>query len=192
LNGLVSVLERYRVSNVVFRDIDLSSETYQHWLHLLDQEGAAVHQGQAGMSLTLDEGLELVVLHPGLEDLRGTEADVNNNSVVARLVYGQVSVLLTGDIEAEVEGMLLAQDAPLSSTILKVAHHGSCGSTTPAFLAAVNPQVAVISVGADNYFGHPCDEVLERLRDVPVYRTDELGTVELTTDGTAIWANVAP
>jgi competence protein ComEC len=73
--------------------------------------------------------------------------------------------------------------------VLKAAHHGSCSSTSPEFLEAVEPQVVVISVGADNDFGHPCADVLERLegRDVPAYRTDERGTVEVVSDGTQVW-----
>jgi competence protein ComEC len=67
--------------------------------------------------------------------------------------------------------------------VLKAPHHGSCTSTTQAFLEAVDPQIVVISVGAENTFGHPCDEVLERLDGLPVYRTDEQGAVEVISDG---------
>jgi competence protein ComEC len=89
----------------------------------------------------------------------------------------------------------VAEEAALSSTVLKAAHHGSCSSTTQAFLDAVDPEVVVISVGADNDFGHPCAEVLERLehtlserdRGLPVYRTDEYGVVEVVTDGVQVW-----
>jgi competence protein ComEC len=79
----------------------------------------------------------------------------------------------------------------LKSTVLKVAHHGSKTSTTSQFLAAVDPEVAVISVGADNTFGHPSPEVVERLIDRlgedNVYRTDEDGTIEFITDGETLW-----
>ncbi|MBN1814466.1 MAG: MBL fold metallo-hydrolase, partial [Anaerolineae bacterium] len=111
---------------------------------------------------------------------------------VTRLTYEEVSVLLTGDIEAEVEAQLVGarRDAPLRSTVLKAAHHGSCSSTTRGFPDAVDPEVAIISVGADNRFGHPCDEVLERLGDVPVYRTDEQGAVEIVSDGAQVWVEV--
>jgi competence protein ComEC len=98
-----------------------------------------------------------------------------------------VSVLLTGDIEAPVEHRLVARGATLASTVLKAAHHGSCSSTTEEFLAAVDPEVVVISVGADNDFGHPCAGVLERLGELPVYRTDEQGVVEIVTDGAQAW-----
>jgi len=113
--------------------------------------------------------------------------EANNNSVVTRLTYGQVSVLLPGDIEAEVEHRLVVEGAPLRSTVLKAAHHGSCSSTTQEFLDAVDPEVVVISVGADNRFGHPCAEVVERLEGLPVYRTDEQGVVEVISDGVQMW-----
>ncbi|MDY6875639.1 MAG: DNA internalization-related competence protein ComEC/Rec2 [Chloroflexota bacterium] len=186
VTGLVPVLERYQVDTVVFREVEVESEVYDYWLQLLEAEGATVYQGEAGLHLVLDEGVEMVVLHPGAEPVSRTDADVNNNSVVTRLTYGQVSVLLPGDIEAVVEQRLVAEGA-LGSTVLKVAHHGSCSSTTPEFLEMVAPEVVVISVGADNDFGHPCAEVLERLKGLPVYRTDEQGAVEVTTDGTRVW-----
>jgi competence protein ComEC len=82
---------------------------------------------------------------------------------------------------------LVADGAPLHATVLKVPHHGSCSSTSQEFLDAVDPDVAVISVGAENDFGHPCAEVLDRLDGVQVYRTDEHGTVEVITDGVRVW-----
>jgi competence protein ComEC len=192
INGLVPVLERYRVATVVHRQIELDSDTYAYWLALVAEEGAVVYEGQAGLALTLDPadarrpGLEMTVLHPGAEEWEGA----NDNSVVTRLVYGDVSLLLTGDIEAPVEEALIKAGAIREATLLKLAHHGSCGSSTPAFLDAVDPEVVVVSVGADNHFGHPCDEVLERLSDLPVYRTDEQGAVEMISDGTQMWVEV--
>jgi len=194
LTGLLPVLERYAVGSIICRQIELESEPYEYWLRLLEQEGATVYRGEAGLRVTLDDAdaarpVEMVVLHPGVELVSGEEGTANNNSVVTRLTYGQVSVLLPGDIEAVVEQRLVGGGAPLRSTVLKAAHHGSCGSTTPEFLGAVDPQAVAISVGADNDFGHPCDGVLGRLqgRGVPVYRTDEQGTLEVITDGTWVW-----
>ena len=83
----------------------------------------------------------------------------------------------------------------LTSNVLKVGHHGSDTSTTPEFLAAVNPQLAVISVGADNPFGHPTPEVMKRLEEKlgseNIYRTDEQGTIEFITDGEKLWVRGA-
>jgi len=107
ITGLVGVLERYQVDTVIFREMERDDETYDQWLKLLTIEDAAIYRGQAGLGLTLDQGLEMTVLHPGVELLTGTAADSNNNSIVTRLVYGQVSVLLTGDIEAVVEQQMV-------------------------------------------------------------------------------------
>jgi competence protein ComEC len=157
---------------------------------LLAQEGATLYRGEAGLGIALDRGLRIDVLHPGADVL---PADgYNDSSIVTRLTYGQASLLLTGDIEARVEERLLADGADLRSTVLKVAHHGACTSSTEGFLEAVAPEVAVISVGADNDFDHPCDEVLERLERVldereRLFRTDQDGTVEVVSDGARVW-----
>jgi len=193
VTGLVPVLERYQVGTVIHRRVEMDSDVYARWLQLLAAEGATVYQGEAGLRMALDDGadashpLEMVVLHPGPELVGGSAGNANSNSVVTRLTYGQVSVLLTGDIEAQVERKLVIGGATLASTVLKAAHHGSCTSTTQAFLDAVDPEVVVISVGADNDFGHPCDDVIERLGDLPTYRTDQHGPVELITDGVRVW-----
>jgi competence protein ComEC len=156
----VAALERYHVDAVVWREMGCEAPVCDRWRQLLAEEGATVYRGEAGLDIALDEGLRLEVLHPGAELL--VAEGFNDHSIVTRLTYGAASLLLTGDITAEVEQQLVASGSPLASTVLKVPHHGSCSSTTEAFLEAVDPEVAVISVG-ENDFGHPCDEVLERL-----------------------------
>ena len=109
--------------------------------------------------------------------------DLNNTSVVARLVSGQISFLLAGDMEQEAEADLAAAN-DLKSTILKVGHHhGSSTSSGAAFLAEVKPSTAVISVGEGNSYGHPAADTLGRLVGVDAYRTDLCGTVVVVTDG---------
>ena len=126
--------------------------------------------------------------------MEGTESDTNNNSVVLRLVWDEVSFLLTGDIYEEAEREILYRGYKLDSTVLKVAHHGSDTSTSSHFLAAVDPQVAVISVGKDNPFGHPDEDTLARLREKvdedKIYLTSENGIIKITTDGKKLWVKV--
>jgi competence protein ComEC len=114
-----------------------------------------------------------------------------DNGVVLRLSDGKVSFLLTSDISEEAELDLITRRADLNSTVLKVAHHGSDTSSSAAFLAVVDPQVAVISVGANNTFGHPGAETIQRLTDSvgpdKIYCTDKNGTVECITDGQRLW-----
>jgi competence protein ComEC len=116
--------------------------------------------------------------------------------VVLHLSWRDISFLLTGDIEREEEYELLYRGCTLRSTILKVGHHGSKSSSTPRFLAAVTPQVAVVSAGEDNPFGHPHEEVMNRLEGMVgpghIYITSENGTVTFTTDGERLWVDAIP
>ena len=110
-----------------------------------------------------------------------------------RLQFGRVSFLLAGDIEAPVEQELVKRGAPLAATVLKSPHHGAKTSSSGPFLEAVDPQIVVISVGADNRFGHPSPEVLARYEQqgLTVLRTDERGTIEFSTDGERLWVETA-
>ncbi len=107
--------------------------------------------------------------------------------------FGQISFLLPGDIEAPVERNLVSANTPLATTVLKSPHHGSKTSSTKPFLEQVHPQLVIISVGADNRFGHPSPEILERYAEygIIVLRTDERGTIELITDGERLWVETA-
>jgi competence protein ComEC len=144
---------------------------------------------QAGMRLWLGEGVWAEVLHPGQVPV---ENRLNDHSVVLRVTLGQIGFLLPGDIEAEVERRLVTTSSMLEATVLKAPHHGSNTSSSQRFLAAVDPQVAVISAGADNRFGHPAPEALSRYaqQGTPVLRTDELGGIEFITDGEQLWVQV--
>jgi len=184
--GLLPLLERYQITQAMEPGIPDDTSLYLQWEKLIQSRQIPVVAARAGMQALLGDGVRVEVLNPPDPPLSGRASD-NANSVVLRLGYGQVTFLLTGDLEAEGEERLIRQAADLQSTVLKVSHHGSQGGTSQAFLAAVRPAVAVISVGADNRFGHPSPEVLERLSGVPVYRTDQHGTIELITDGRKLW-----
>lgn len=112
-----------------------------------------------------------------------TSSDVNSNPVVVRLEYGCFSVLLTGDIEQEGAGALLASEQPVGSLILKVPDHGGEDAPTLPFIQALDPQRAIISVGSDNRFGHPGELTLEKLQDIFTCRADQQGRPEMMTDG---------
>jgi competence protein ComEC len=189
--GLIPVLERYRVGQVLDSGYEHDSPMYNRWLELISEKEIPGHLARAGMRIETGDGVELMVLHPGPELMKYTDADANNNSVVARLVMGQVSFLLPGDIEEAAENVLVASGQQLASTVLKAPHHGGDTSSSAAFLNAVNPELVVVSVGADNRFGHPSPQVLERLEDLVgeerVLRTDERGTIEVVSDGERVW-----
>lgn len=194
IGGLAQVLERYDVGAVLERRVEYESGAYEAWARLVDAEeaqGARVIAASAGQVIMLDDDVKVEVLGPPRELLRGTASDVDNASLALRLVYGEVSVLLTGDIFVAAERGMLESGAVLDSDVLKVPHHGSDSSSTGEFLGAVSPAAAVISVGADNRFGHPDADVVGRLREFVgeggLYMTSEHGTVEFVTDGERLW-----
>jgi competence protein ComEC len=123
-------------------------------------------------------------------EFKETTDNLNNSSIVLQLNYGDFDALLTGDIESEIEEILVWRDKIQPVEILKIAHHGSKTSTTEELLMAAEPEMAVISVG-ENSFGHPAQEVLNRLRkfNIPFLRTDEEGTIEIVSDGNKWWLN---
>ncbi|MCL6430427.1 MAG: MBL fold metallo-hydrolase [Anaerolineae bacterium] len=182
VSGLVPVLEGMPVHEVWYNGQEYGSAIYARFLGLIAAEGIVSRTVRAGEAYTRG-AVTLQILHP--QTLRASEA--NNNSVVCRLSYGELDLLLTGDVEASAEGEMLGRRAPLEAEVLKVAHHGSDSSSTLAFLEAVSPEIAVISVGATNPYGHPSPATVARLRALgaAVHRTDWCGTLVLTSDGTS-------
>jgi competence protein ComEC len=186
ITGLQEVLERFHVDNWLENGYPDDDIVYAKCQSLLNNAGVARHIALAGDRYDLGQGLTLEVLHPPRDRMPGADASANDTSIVVRLQWNEASVLLTGDIEAKAESLLLQSGTSLASDLLKVAHHGSNGSSTVEFLQAVSPSYAVISAGSENRFGHPHQDVLERLtalEQVQVLRTDQHGTIELSTDG---------
>lgn len=187
-NGLLEVLDRYTVGAVLSGPQPPGNEMRAQWEDRLERHGIAPVEVRAGYVVELGDGVELQVLNPPRGGLSG---DSNNDSVVLRLTYDKVSFLLAADIESESEERLANGAAELSSTVLKVAHHGSKSSTTPGFLGAVGPAIAVVSAGHDNSYGHPAAAVMARLEAAVgaenVYRTDRDGSIEIVSDGATVW-----
>jgi competence protein ComEC len=191
LAGLIEVLRNYRVRQVFEPGISYDSITYRQWLSSVESEQARYEIAHAGQQILLDDGIKIEVLHPPSTMLQGTSDDVDNNGLTLRLVWDRVSFLFTSDIGKEAEWYLIAQRTNLRSTVLKVSHHGSLTSTSQQFLAAVDPDVAVISVGTDNRFSLPRSEIVDRLvtqlGEDSIYYTSIHGTLEFITDGKSLW-----
>ena len=163
------------------------------WRAELDVLGVDVREGMRGMTIALGEQVTLEVLNPPLPLHAGTSSDLNNNSIVLRLKYREASALLMADLFTEGEYALLDEELDLSADVLKVGHHGSATSTSLELLAAVNPAAAVVSVDADNRFGHPSPEVIARLVSAvgpdQVFVTAEDGCIGFASDGAGWWAS---
>jgi competence protein ComEC len=192
LAGLLEVLRRYHVGQVLYSSSDYSSPLFDEWLRTIEAEEVESTVALSGHHIDLGDGVTIEVVR--FAPLPGVVSDVDNESLVLRLEYGEVSFLLAADIGSEAEWELLRERAPLASTVLKVAHHGSDTSSTLEFLSVVDPRAAVISVGADNDYGLPDEEVLDRLGERTgrgnIYRTDEQGTITFTTDGEKLWVEI--
>ena len=189
--GLIEALDRYDTGLVLERSFEFPSPDYTLWRSALKYKDVPVLQAVEGQRILLDHGVMLEVIYPPERLLENTTADVNNASVVTRLTYGEVSFLFTGDLHWDAESYILHRSLPIRSDVLKVPHQGSRTSSSPAFVREVAPQVAVISVGADNAFGHPHPETLDTLREIlpedRVLTTARNGTVQFSSDGSRLW-----
>lgn len=178
LSGLLEVLKRYEVKNILWTGVIKDTAEYEEWVRLIEREQANIIIAEAGQNINLDRpGLSLLVLHP-FESLEGKEVkDSNNTSVVVKLIFKDKSFLFTGDIPQKIENQLINVDAD----ILKVAHHGSKGSSSAEFIQSVSPETVVISVG-DNSYGHPAEEVLQLFEQfgIQVLITKELGDIKFS------------
>lgn len=188
MGGFIDVLESYDVSAFIEPGINKNNVTIDAMEKKLDEQQIPRVIARRGMSLDLGGGARLDILYPDT-DVSGYGNKTNDGSIMAHLVYGKTSALLTADDPIGVENhvMQLADIRELKSTILKVGHHGSQYSTSDAFVKKVAPQTALISVGAKNSYGHPTKRVLDTLaaNHVSVLRTDESGAVRCVSDGAA-------
>jgi competence protein ComEC len=188
--GLVDVLDRFHVGGVLHAGIPFENAAFDLLLRRADDLRVPVRLARAGDRLALDATTSIEVLYPSATDAVAPlpEGDINNGSVVLVLRSGPFVALLTGDAEQPVEDALVSRGVVPPVDLLKVGHHGSRTSSTPALLGAASPSVAIISAGVDNEYGHPAPETLAALGSVPglrVHRTDLHGDVEVAAVGAA-------
>jgi len=186
IGGLIDVINMLPVAKVIMPEvpeaITPTTRTYENFLNALLKNDLGITVAAPGQVHDLGGGARLSILGP-LRDY----TSLNDNGVVARLEFGETSFLFTGDIEIAAENDL-ARRGGIRSNVLQVAHHGSRTSTTQIFLDAVAPNIAVISCGLDNSYGHPHRYVIQRLEasGVRILRTDFDGSIVLVSDGSSI------
>lgn len=185
LFGLLEVLKRYNIKNILWTGVVRDTVEWQEWENLIKKEKANIRIAKAGDRIILRKKSPFIyidILNPG-ENMDGKSLkDSNDSSIVAYLVVGLKSFLFTGDIDSVIEKQLTAEN--FNANVLKVAHHGSKYSSSEDFLKAVLPDVAVIEVGKNSY-GHLTGEVLARLNKfgIETLRTDQNGDVKIFSDG---------
>lgn len=186
LGGMNAIFKNFKVDAIYDDGMPANTGSYKNYLQQIKTRKIPYHVLKAGDELDFFDDVKFHVLGlvSVIKDQKGN-SDFNNNSIVGRLTYGNFSMLFTGDAEKEEEATILKKGGTLKSDVLKVGHHGSRTSSSPAFLKAVSPKDAFISCGQGNDYGHPHKVTLQKLEKahINIYRTDRNGTVTLTTDG---------
>ena len=183
VTGLVEVLKRYKVDKVIMTGIIHTAYDYIDWLKAIDEKHIPVKIINGVEDITIEDKIELNILFPD-KDLSGQTSDnLNNTSIVAKLIYDNTKVLFTGDLEIEED--LVVAGADLQADIYQVGHHGSNNANSLEFLQAVRPEYAIIPVGEGNWFGHPHYRTLKNLNDLraQTLRTDLDGDIIFFSDG---------
>ncbi len=185
--GLIEVAESYTVNLFVENSQESSSQSYTLLQKVLGDQD--IPTMEASSIKSIKSGLiQFDIIFPQPEDHGLTlSSDPNDSSIVGRISYGAVSGLFTGDMSPRLIDYLSFKNRLVGTTYLKVPHHGSKNGLTQQLLERTNPKLAVISVGAKNRYGHPHPVVLELLKGIKTYRTDEAGDVEFVTDGKTWW-----
>lgn len=183
IGGMDAIIDNFDIGTVIMPQVVANTKTYLDLLNAVKTKQLTIFSPALGSSFSLGEA-QYSLLAPN----KDAYDDTNNYSIVIKLVYEKTSFVFTGDAQSVSEKEMLAKGFDLTAEVLKVGHHGSDSSTTPAFLAAVSPEYAVIMVGDGNDYGHPHKETLDKLKaaGVKVYRTDRNGTVTFTSDGSSL------
>ena len=177
IGGLDEIINNFNINKIFIPDAITTTRTFEDLLDSIDRKNLTFNVPQINSTYTLGEATVKIIY-------TGTDTtDLNNTSIVLKLTYKETSYLFTGDATNITEKKILNKD--ISSDVLKVGHHGSKYSSSENFIKKVNPNYAIISVGKDNKYGHPSSNTLNLLNkyNIKTYRTDELGTILLTSDG---------
>lgn len=196
VTGLVEVLRRYDVGLVILNGVYLKSDNYDQFLNAIGENKVKVMLAEAGEAIHLEKNLEFDILSPDKnisdsifnkqsEGFGAGGGDVNDTSIVGKLIFNDFSIMFTGDATLKIENKLLAFGGGLKSDVLKIGHHGSKYSSSLNFLKTVSPKAGVIEVGLKNFYGHPSPAALSRLEmfNEKIFRTDKNGDIRILSDG---------
>ncbi len=186
IGGFPEVFKRFKIGRFIESGVSCNTSVCEELDLVITRDGISRGLARRGMKINLDKNIYLLILFP---DRDVSKVDSNDGSIVAKLVYGNNSFLLTGDSPQKIEQYLVSLDSKeIDADVLKVGHHGSKNSTSENFLGYVSPDYAVISAGKGNNYGHPHQEVLDLLKrfEIQILRTDELGAIRFKSDGETI------
>lgn len=178
IGGLIAVLDRFEVKEIWLNGDTSTSKTFSDFMNLVNAENATVHEAERGKSIQV-RVLTFVIVQP----TKPLGTDINNNSIVLSLSYGEIDFLFMGDAERQAESSMLNLLSDIE--ILKVGHHGSRSSSSLEFLDIIKPDIAIYMAGEGNRYGHPHKETIDALNKVgaKIYGTDTSGTIRTSTEG---------
>lgn len=178
IGGMATVLDSFDIGKMYMPRQEHTISAFTNMLDVIENKNIELHEAKAGVNITTSGIIKIDILAPFAESY----SNLNNCSAVVKLTYGETVMLFTGDAEQVIETQLLNSD--IDADVLKVGHHGAGSSSAPSFIRAVSPEIAVISCGKDNSYGHPDYETLAILNEVgaDIYRTDEQGTIQVMAD----------
>lgn len=189
IGSLDDVINAYDFDTILFPKVTTTTKTFENLVNAVKNKNKKFTTPVSGNEYTLGDA-KFKILAPSSDSYQS----LNNYSIVIKLTYGENTFMFTGDAETLSETEMLNSFDDLTADVLKIGHHGSTTSTSKKFLNAVNPKYAVISVGKDNTYNHPTKTTMNKLEElkIPVYRTDEKGTIECVSNGKDITFNVEP
>ena len=180
IGSAASIVESFNIKSIYMPKVASNTKTFENLLNAINKKGLKIKEAKKGVNILDIDNLKIEILSP----TKDKYTDLNNYSAVIKLTYKDTKFLFTGDAEAEVESELTDIDID----VLKVGHHGSDSSTTTDFLNKTTPSISIISVGKGNKYDHPKETTLNKLNKIgsKVYRTDELGTITVESNGKTI------
>lgn len=187
IGGLVDVLKRFTVGQIITTENTGETMVASSFRKSLVQEGAIVTMARAGQVYQLGASTTLTIFSPASNPAM---LESNTASIVAKLTYGDIDFMLTGDAPISIEEYLVKTYGPaLQSEVLKLGHHGSKTSSSEIFLDTVTPRFAVVSTGKGNSYGHPHQVVVDAVtsRGVDILNTADRGSITFVSDGIAVW-----
>lgn len=189
IGGIDKVIEEFDIGKIYMPKATSNTKTYEDVLKAIKAKKLKISSPTPGTKFNIGDA-ECTIFAPNGKEYE----DLNEYSVVIKVVYKESSFMLTGDAEGTSEKEMIAKGFDLSADVLKLGHHGSGSSSTKAFLDKVNPKYAIVSAGKDNDYGHPHRATMDKMksRGIKIYRTDERGTIVCTSDGMTIKFNVKP
>jgi competence protein ComEC len=188
IEGIVPLLNNYNVKKIMHTGVVHSSPLWQKILDEIKKREIPVIAPSKNQIISLGENCFLEIIFPTESFVNKEVSNLNNTSIVSKLDCMNSKFLFMGDAESEVENELIKLNADIKSDVLKVGHHGSISSSQEDFLKKISPQIAIITVG-DNNFGHPSRRVIRRLEklNVSIFRTDIDGTINIVSDGRSVY-----